>query len=60
MEKLIILDFKPQEIKVHIYNVDPNIEIDWNYIESLGFDSDECIWYFGTKIDVFKHKGILK
>lgn len=60
MEKLVILDFGAQDIRVHIYNVDPSADIDWDYIKTLGFDPDECTWYFGTSVNIFKHKGILK
>lgn len=60
MEKIVILNFGTSDIKIHIYNVDLSADIDWDYIKTLGFDPDECIWYFATNIDIKKHKEILK
>lgn len=57
MDKLVILDYG--KAKVHIYNTDFNLtEIDENYIESLGFNSNDCSWMVGD-LDVQLHKGVL-
>lgn len=58
-EKLIVIDTQVQEIQIHEYAVDPNTDIDEDYIAKLGFDTDHCVWFFGTKLEVIKHKGIL-
>lgn len=60
MEKLVILDHYAQNIKIHIYNVDSNLDLGCDYIEALGFDPDQCLWFFGTSVDILKHKGVLK
>lgn len=61
MEKLVVIDFLCQSVEVHIYNIASDIEVDEEFIESLGHDINHCQWAFGTKIDIVKHKGkILK
>ena len=40
--------------------IDNNADIDYDYIEKLGFNPDDCSWICAEDIDVFKHKGILK
>lgn len=57
MDKLVILDYS--NAKVHIYNTDFNLtEVDESYIESLGFNSNDCSWMVGD-LDVQLHKGVL-
>lgn len=46
MKKLIILDYSSGE--VHIYFVNNELTIDEEYIENLGFHTDECEWMFGN------------
>ena len=58
MEDLIILDYSTAS--VHFYKVDNNVNLDYNYIDKLGFNPDECSWMFAEDIEVIKHKGILK
>ena len=58
MEDLVILDYSTST--VHFYKVDSNADIDYNYIEKLGFNTNECSWIFAEDIDIIKHKGILK
>ena len=58
MEDLIILDYSTAS--VHFYKVDNNADLDYNYINKLGFNPDECSWMFAEDIEVIKHKGILK
>lgn len=60
MEKIIILEFGAQNIHVHIYNVNEYTDVDWDYIQSLGFNPDDCIWYFATNINILNHKETLK
>ena len=57
MEELAILDYNTLE--VHFYKVDPNVNIDEDYIKKLGHNPDGCSWMFGEYIGVVKHKGIL-
>ena len=58
MEDLVILDYST--LTVHFYKVDSNADIDYDYIEKLGFNPDECSWMYAEDIDIFKHKGIIK
>ena len=58
MEDLVILDFN--NATVHFYKVDKDTNINDDYIEKLGFNTNECSWMFAEDIEVFKHKGILK
>ena len=58
MEDLVILDYSTST--VHFYKVDSNADINDDYIEKLGFNTNECSWIFAEDIEVIKHKGILK
>lgn len=58
MEDLVILDYSTAS--VHFYKVDNNADLDYNYIDKLGFNPDECSWMFAEDIEIIKHKGILK
>ena len=58
MEDLVILDYSTST--VHFYKVDSNADINDDYIENLGFNTNECSWMFAEDIEVIKHKGILK
>ena len=58
MEKLVILDYVVPS--VHIYDVDPDAEIDESYIENLGFNTNSCSWMFGDDMDITFHKEVLK
>ena len=57
MEDLVILDYSTST--VHFYKVDNDANIDENYIEKLGFNTNECSWMFAEDIGIIKHKGIL-
>ena len=58
MEDLVILNYGTSS--VHFYKVDNNADLDYNYIDKLGFNPDECSWMFAEDIEIIKHKGILK
>ena len=58
MEDLVILDYST--LTVHFYKVDSNADINDDYIEKLGFNTNECSWMFAEDIEIIKHKGILK
>ena len=58
MEDLVILDYSNST--VHFYKADSNADINDDYIEKLGFNTNECSWMFAEDIEVIKHKGILK
>ena len=58
MEDLVILDFN--NATVHFYKVDKDTNINDDYIEKLGFNTNECSWIFAEDIEVIKHKGVLK
>ena len=57
-EKLVILEYSTQT--VHVYNVDPEANIDEEYISNLGFHTSECSWMFGEAIEIIRHGGLLK
>ena len=40
MEDLVILNYSIAS--VYFYKVDNNIDLDYNYIDKLGFNPDEC------------------
>ena len=58
MEDLVILDYSTST--VHFYKVDSNADINDDYIEKLGFNTNECSWMYAEDVEVIKHKGILK
>lgn len=58
-EKLVVLDFMVQDLEIHIYNIDPDLEVDEDLIKKLGHDPDACQGAFGTKAEVVKHKGTI-
>ena len=58
MEDLVILDFN--NATVHFYKVDKDTNINDDYIEKLGFNTNECSWMCAEDVEVIKHKGILK
>lgn len=58
MEELVIIDYNKSAI--HFYKVDNNADINEDYIEKLGFNTNECSWMFAENIDIIKHKGICK
>lgn len=53
MEELVVLNYNTSE--VHFYNVDYDIDINEDYIKSLGHNPDECSWMSGEFINVIKH-----
>jgi len=58
MEKLVILDYVIPS--VHIYDVDPEADVDEEYIENLGFNTNSCNWMFGEEMEIIYHKEVLK
>ena len=56
MEELVIIDYNKSAI--HFYKVDNDADINEDYIEKLGFNTNECSWMFAENIEVIKHKGI--
>ena len=58
MEKLVILDYVVPS--VHIYDIDSEADIDEEYIENLGFNTDSCSWMFGEDVEIIHHKEVLK
>lgn len=57
MEELVILDHS--DSSVHFYKVDKDADLDYGFIEKLGFNPDECSWMYAENIEVVKHKGII-
>lgn len=58
MEELVIIDYNKSAI--HFYKVDNDADINEDYIEKLGFNTNECSWMFAENLEVIKHKGICK
>ena len=56
-KELVILDYNTGSI--HFYKVDAKLNITEEYIENLGFNTDEVSWMVSKFIDIFKHKGVL-
>ena len=60
MEKLIILDYSVQSVECHVYDIDPSVDVDDDYIKELGFDSGYCFWYYGSSFKLVEHEEVLK
>lgn len=58
-EDLVILDYNTSTIHFYKVDVDTDTDITEEYIEKLGFNTDEVSWMVSEFIDVFKHKGVL-
>lgn len=57
LKDLVVFDYSTSEI--HFYKVSFDVNIDDEYIESLGFNTNECYWMFSEFIDIIKHKVVL-
>lgn len=55
MEKLTILEFNIQDIDIHILNLPTDQDVNEEYIQSLGFDTTNCMWFTGCNVNV--HHG---
>ena len=58
MEKLIILDYATGT--VHFYDIDPSVDINDEFIESLGFKESETLWMCVEDLTLTFHKEALK
>lgn len=58
MEQLVILDYT--NATVDIYDIDPEVDITDDYIDSLGHNPNNCFWMIGEDIEVIKHRYLLK
>lgn len=57
-EQLVILEYATQT--VHVYNIDPGVNIDEEYISNLGFDTSNCEWMFGPEnMEIIKHEELI-
>ena len=56
MKKLIIVDYSNNAI--HIHNIDSNLEVTDEYVNSLGYGVNNCYWIAGN-VDIIVHKGVL-
>lgn len=56
MEKLVILDYSTNT--VHIYNIDADLEISDEYVDSIGYNINNC-YYIAGDIEIIEHQGIL-
>lgn len=57
MEQLIILNFSNPS--VHIYNVEPKVEVNEEYISNLGYHPSECSWMTHSNMKIEFHNEIL-
>ena len=53
--KLVVLNFENATIHFHNINRD---SIDEKYLQTLGYNLDNCQWMFGD-LEIITHKGIL-
>lgn len=53
--QLVVLDYSLQEVEVHIYRIDSDIEVDESYIKNLGHDVYFCTWSFGNEVKIISH-----
>lgn len=60
LEKLVIVENLGQDINIHVYSIDPDADIDEDYISKLGHDTSCCIWSFGTSYNITIHKEVLR
>lgn len=58
MKKLIVLDYAENE--VDIYDVEQNINIDYNFVAALGYKMDSCSWMCGDNTRITFHGGAIK
>jgi hypothetical protein len=56
MEKLVILDYSTNT--VHIHNIDTDLEISDEYVDSIGYNISNC-YYIAGDIEIIEHQGIL-
>ncbi len=53
MKKLIVLDYCIAT--VDIYDINDNINVDEEFIKSLGFNTNICEWMCGDNIEINYH-----
>ena len=58
MEKLVILDYSTGEVDV--YDIDSEVEVNEDLIESLGHNSNDCYWMCGENIRVTFNSEIVR
>lgn len=54
MEQLVILDYT--NATVDIYDIDPEVDITDDYIDSLGHNPNNCFWMIGENIEIIRHR----
>lgn len=52
-EKLVVIDFLTQDLDIYIFTIDADDNVDEDYIKKLGFDPNNCRWFFGTDVRVY-------
>lgn len=58
MRRLIILDYA--NAKIHFYDVDVGVDVDENYLESLGFKESESSYMICDAAEIVFHKKPLR
>lgn len=58
MEKIVILDYTTAT--VDFYDVDSDADINEEYIEKLGYNTNNCEWMFGEEMQITFHKETLR
>lgn len=53
MKKLVVLDYS--DASVHIFDVLPDIEVDDEYVDSIGFNMSNCYWMLSDYLDIKYH-----
>lgn len=54
-ERLVITDFSTQELNIHIYIIDVDMEVNEEFIKKLGHDPNYCQWFFGMRVNIQNH-----
>ena len=58
MRRLIILDYA--NAKIHFYDVDVGVDVDENYLKSLGFKESESSYMICDAAEIVFHKKPLR
>lgn len=60
MEKLVVIDTRPEFIEIHTYDVESNIHISDNFVKQLGFNPNFTFSFFINNINIIQDNEIIK
>lgn len=58
MQQLVILNYTTSTID--IYNIENLVDVNDDYLSSLGYNPDECSWMWSDELKVKFHSKTLK